>query len=66
MRDVHLGRTLLATARMAIASELGRAVGAWPEHAALAFMQAAVSRTQVALNAPVVEPVPITTRIIAY
>jgi len=36
MRDVHLGRTLLATARMAIASELGRAVGAWPEHAALA------------------------------
>jgi len=35
MRDAHLGRALLATARMAIGSELGREVGAWPEHAAL-------------------------------
>jgi AmmeMemoRadiSam system protein A len=36
MRDVHLGRALLATARIAIGSELGRRVGPWPEHDALA------------------------------
>ena len=36
MDDVELGRVLVATARHAIGSELGRSFGAWPEHAALA------------------------------
>ncbi len=36
MRDADLGRALLATARMAIGSELGRRAGAWPEHDELA------------------------------
>ena len=36
MGDADLGRALLATARVAIGSELGRRVSAWPEHDALA------------------------------
>lgn len=36
MHDADLGRALLATARIAIGNELGRRVGAWPEHDALA------------------------------
>jgi AmmeMemoRadiSam system protein A len=36
MRDDVLGTALLTTARRAIGAKLGRAIGRWPEHAALA------------------------------
>jgi uncharacterized protein len=36
MRDDDLGLALVTTARRAIGGELGRAIGCWPEHPALA------------------------------